>query len=180
MFLLGAVILLVAGIASRFKVSELLANMACGSVLVNVFPFLKNRIRTSFSSFMPIFYALFFIIGGAHLNLYSLPSIWFVSLVYFVCRSSGKGAGAFLGASGGGALPQVRKWIGFTLLPQVGAAVALALVVQQEFGSGDYGDIGIKLAQKTINILLITTLLTEFVGPYMTKISLIKAGEAKE
>ena len=180
MFLLGAVILLVAGLAASLNVSELLANMACGAVLVNVYPFIKNKIRMSFSTFVPIFYALFFIIGGAHLNLYSFPSLWVIALVYFFCRSSGKITGAFLGALSGNALPQVKNWIGFTLLPQVGAAVALALVVQHEFSGGDYGEKGINLSHITINVLLITTLLTEFIGPYMTKISLIKAGEAKE
>ena len=162
------------------NVSELLANMACGVVIVNVNPFLKNKIRSSFSSFMPLFYALFFIIGGAHLNLSALPVIWGISLVYFLTRSLGKILGASAGAFLGKALPNVRKRIGFVLLPQVGAAIALALVVQDEFGGGDYGSPGKEIAIKIINVLLVTTLLTEFVGPYMTKISLFKAGEAKE
>jgi len=50
-------------------------------------------------------------------------------------------------------LPQVRKLIGFSLLPQVGAALAFALIIQHEFGTG---------------------LLTEFIGPYLTKNSLFK------
>ena len=88
--------------------------------------------------------------------------------------------GAYLGAIMGRALPQVRKLVGFTLLPQVGAAIALALVVENEFGSGSFGNEGMKLAETTFNVLLVTTLLTEFVGPYLTKLSLIKAGEARE
>ena len=179
-FILGAMIFLVAGIASKLKLSELLANMACGAVLINIYPFLKNKIRLSFRSFMPIFSALFFIIGGAHLNLYRFPSLWFISLVYFFCRAFGKISGAFMGAALGKADPLIRRWVGFTLLPQVGAAIALALVVQQEFGTGDYGNSGVELAQMIINVLLITTLITEFIGPYMTKISLFKLGEAKE
>ncbi|MBN1294482.1 MAG: cation:proton antiporter [Candidatus Latescibacteria bacterium] len=179
-FILGAMIFLVAGIASKFNLSELLANMACGSILINVYPLLKNKIRLSFRSFMPIFSALFFIIGGAHLNLYRFPSLWFISLVYFLCRAFGKIFGAFLGAAVGKADPLIKRWVGFTLLPQVGAAIALALVVQQEFGNGGYGAQGVELAQMIINVLLITTLITEFIGPFMTKTSLFKLGEAKE
>ena len=179
-FILGTVILWVTGITAMIDVSELLANMACGVAIVNMYPHLRNKIRTGFSSFVPIFYALFFIIGGAHLNISALPIVWFLALVYFVTRSLGKIVGASIGAVLGKALPQVRKTIGLGLLPQVGAAIALALVVQQEFGRNTYGQAGLDLAYKTINILLITTFLTEFIGPYLTKISLIKAGEAKE
>ncbi|MFC1606810.1 cation:proton antiporter [Candidatus Latescibacterota bacterium] len=179
-FLLGGVILAVAGLAASFHVSELLANMACGIVIVNTYPVVRNKIRTGFNSFLPIFYALFFIMGGAHLNVNSLPAVWIIAVVYFTCRSIGKISGAFIGAYAGHAPPEVRSYVGLTLLPQVGAAVALALVVQSEFGSGAYGDGGIEFGRKIINVLLITTIITEFVGPYMTKYSLFRAGEARE
>jgi len=162
------------------NVSALLANMACGMILVNVNPQIKNKIGLIFVPFSPVFYAFFFIIGGAYLNLYSLPLIWFISIIYFLSRAFGKFSRAYIGAVLGSALPQVRKWVGLTLLPQVGAAVALALVIQREFGSGSYGDAGVLLSQTVMNILLVTTLLTESIGPYLTKISLFKAGEARE
>ena len=85
-----------------------------------------------------------------------------------------------MGAVWGGALPQIKKWIGLSMLPQVGAAVALALVVEQEFGTGTYGNPGIELARNTFNILLVTTFFTEIIGPYLTKMALIKSGEARE
>lgn len=179
MFIVGAVILFISGSAVKLDVSALLANMACGTVLVNLNPSIKSKIRTAFSSFMPIFYSLFFILGGAHLNVSSFPLIWKTALLYFICRAGGKSAGASLGALFGRAPQQVRKLIGFSLLPQVGAAIALALVVQHEFGGGEYGAAGVQLAHDTMNILLVTTLFTEFIGPYMTKISLMKAGEVK-
>ena len=178
-FLLLSIVFLVAGIASAFSVSELLANMAAGMVIVNFHPAMKNRIRHSFGAFVPVFYALFFIAGGAHLNIFYLPTIWVLAIVYFMTRSMGKISGATLGAAIGRAPVQVRKNVGFTLLPQVGAAVALALVVQHELGNGDFGDAGKNLAEATINVLLVTTLLTEFIGPYLTKQSLFKAGEAE-
>ena len=179
-FILAAVVLWITSIAAMTDVSELLANMCCGVVIANVYPHLIHKIRSSFSSFMPLFYALFFIIGGAYLDLSVVPGIWAVALMYFTIRATGKILGASAGARMAGALPRVKKYIGFTLLPQVGAAIALALVVHHEFGSGDYGRAGINLAQTTINVLLVTTLMTEFIGPYLTKMSLIKSGEAKE
>ncbi|HUT64166.1 MAG TPA: cation:proton antiporter [Anaerolineae bacterium] len=179
-FILGTVILLVTGLASTFNVSELLANMATGAVIVNVNPYLKKKIRFSFSTFTPIFYALFFILGGAHLDISGISHIWKIGIAFFLCRAAGKITGASLGAYIGHALPKIMKWIGISLLPQVGAAVALALVVEHEFGNGDYGSMGIDLARNTFNILLVTTFFTEFVGPYLTKLSLVKAGEVRE
>ncbi len=180
LFILAAVILWVSGVSSAAGVSELIANMASGVVIVNTYPQLKNKIRSIFSAFMPMLYALFFIIGGAHLDLSSLPSIWLIAIVYFIARASGKIAGAYSGASLSKSLPQVRKYVGLSLLPQVGAAVGLALVVQEEFGKGAYGAEGANLAHITMNVLLVTTLMTEFIGPYLMKNALIKAGEAGE
>jgi len=179
LFILGALILWISTFADKLNASELIAAMTAGIMIVNVYPNLRNRIRTGFSALMPLFYALFFIIGGAHLHLESLPVVWFLSIVYFLARSAGKIAGAFTGAQFARSLPKVKNFVGFALLPQVGAAIALALVVQDEFGSGAYGILGQELASKTFNVLLITTLLTEFFGPYLTKLLLVKAGEAK-
>lgn len=177
-FLLGAIVMWVTALSAKAEVSELLANMAAGVVIVNAYPRLKNRIRAIFNAFMPLFYAMFFIIGGAHLDLRVFPTVWALALIYFLARSVGKIAGSYGGAVISGALPQVKKYAGFSLLPQVGAAIALALVVQQQVGLGEYGEAGKILSEKTINVLLISTLLTEFIGPYLTKIALFKSGEA--
>lgn len=179
-FVLAAVILWTTGIAGLLDVSELLANMTAGMMIVNMYPHLMPKIRLAFASYLPVFYALFFIIGGAHLSLGSLPVIWGVALVYFLARFAGKVLGASAGAVIGKASPQVRKGVGSSLLPQVGAAIALALVVQQEVGSGMYGDRGDTLSWIVINVLLVTTVLTESIGPYLTKLSLAKAGETRE
>jgi hypothetical protein len=60
----------------------------------------------------------------------------------------------------------------------LGASTALALAVEHEFGLGQYGEFGITLTVITMNTVLITTFFTEFIGPYLTKISLIETGEA--
>ncbi len=180
LFLIVSFILLVTGLAELLEVSELLACMACGAMIVNSYPTLIPKIRSAFSAFIPLLYAIFFIIGGAHLNVNSLPRLWLISLIYFFARAAGKVSGASLGGLVSHASPKITRYTGFALLPQVGAAIALALVVQQVLGSGTFGDKGTALAENIINILLITTLFTETAGPYLTKLSLFKAGEAHE
>ncbi|MHB9029724.1 MAG: cation:proton antiporter [Candidatus Latescibacterota bacterium] len=178
-FLFAAIIFLVTGIALLIHVSELLAGMAAGAAVINADPIQRTKIRSVFGAFMPVFYALFFIIGGAHLDISVFPAIWLLALIYFFARSAGKVAGAYTGAVVGKALPQVRDWVGVGLLPQVGAAIALALALENVFGNGAFGPDGAAMARQIFNVLLVTTLLTEFVGPYLMKISLFKTGEAE-
>jgi len=177
--LTSLLILVTSGLAEQFHFSPLLANMAGAAVVVNRAFFIKRRIQKVFSDFSIVFYALFFITAGAHLDLSLLPQIGFLGLVYFVARLAGKVGGAQLGAVLGGASPIVRRHIGFSLIPQVGVAVALALLVGKEFGGGAYGPAGVELASVVVNILLFTTILTELLGPVLTRRALIRAGEAR-
>lgn len=177
-FIYAAVIFLVTGIAFLVGVSQLLAGMAAGAAVINASQMQRAKIRAAFGPFMPAFYALFFILGGAHLDLAGFPAIWPLALVYFFTRSFGKMAGAYTGAVIGNASPPVRNWVGAGLLPQVGAALALALALENVFGTGGYGPAGVTISHRIFNVLLVTTLLTEFVGPYLTKVSLFKTGEA--
>jgi Kef-type K+ transport system membrane component KefB len=179
-FILGALILGVSGLAMELHVSDLLANMVAGIVMVNTYPSLERRVRVSFGNFTPIFYALFFIIGGAYLDLTRLKELWALCLMFLIVRSAGKIIGGTAGATMGNAPRMIRKWVGISLLPQLGASTALALAVEQVFGSGEYGLKGIDLARTTFNIVLITTFVTEFLGPYLTRRSLIEAGEAED
>jgi Kef-type K+ transport system membrane component KefB len=100
-----------------------------------------------------------------------------MGLVYFGARSAGKIGGAFLGAFIGRAPKKIRKFIGLTLLPQVGVALALALSINKEFTKPEYGAVGLQIAHYIINILLFTTIITEIIGPLLTRFALQKAGE---
>ena len=51
------------------------------------------------------------------------------------------------------------------------------IMVKKIFGGGAYGEAGEELAVVVINILLLTTVITEIVGPLLTKLALTRAGE---
>ncbi len=104
-----------------------------------------------------------------------IPSVFTIGLVYFGTRAVGKILGANLGAILGKAPLNIKKYIGFTLLPQVGVALALAIAIKKEF-SGVLTK-GEDLGYFVFNILLFTTLITEFVGPILTKGVLKKVEE---
>jgi Kef-type K+ transport system membrane component KefB len=175
--LLAAMILGILGISEMLGNSELLAVMTFAAILVNSSPTLAKRSASIVDNFSPVFLAAFFILGGAHLDVRLVAEIGLLGLLYFALRSTGKIGGASLGALIGRAPKKIRRHIGFTLLPQVGVALALALSINREFTREIYGPRGMEIAHYIINILLFTTIITEIVGPILTRFSLKRAGE---
>jgi Kef-type K+ transport system membrane component KefB len=175
--MIAAAVMALLGISELLGNSELLAIMAFGSILVNTAPTLTRRGSPIVENFSPLFLAAFFLLGGAHLDVRVLGQVGIMGLVYFGARSAGKIGGAFLGAFIGRAPKKIRKFIGLTLLPQVGVALALALSINKEFTKPEYGAVGLQIAHYIINILLFTTIITEIIGPLLTRFALQKAGE---
>lgn len=113
---------------------------------------------------------LFFVISGAKLNL-SVFANWIfvvIGLAYIASRTIGKYFGARISASFTGCDSNIVKYLGITLLPQAGVALGMADQALQ-FG----GEVGV-LVQ---SITLFAVLVYELVGPYLTKIALIKSGD---
>ena len=174
---IGATILLGMGISEYLKLSELLTVMTLGSILVNTDQMLANRSKKAVETFSPIILPLFFMYAGARLDATLITKIGIMGLIYTAARFGGKIVGASFGAIVSKAPNVVKKYIGFSLLPQVGVAVALSLAVQKKFGTGAFGKEGIEMATIVINILLFTTIITEVVGPLLTRATLTKAQE---
>jgi Kef-type K+ transport system membrane component KefB len=172
-----AAIMLQLSLADLLKLSDLLTIMSFAVFLVNANPMLGHRSKTSVEKLSPILLPLFFILAGAHLDFRLITRIGLLGLAYTVARMLGKISGASLGAVISKAPQVVRRYIGFSLFPQVGVAVAMALTVQNRFNTPEYGEDGRRLAQLVINVLLFTTLITEIVGPLLTRATLTAAGE---
>lgn len=177
--LLASGILGLLGLSELLGCSELLSVMVFGAVTVNTSPVLGKKSGSIVEDLSPYFLAAFFILGGAHLDLFSVTEIGVMGLVYFLLRSTGKVGGAGFGALIGKAPKAVRSNIGFALLPQVGVALALALSINKEFTRPEYGATGASMASAIINILLFTTVITEIVGPMLTSFALKRAGEGE-
>ena len=175
-----AFILLLLGVSEKLEISELLTIMAFGVTLANSDKFTVHRARLNLEGLSPLLLPLFFILAGARLNIALIGPLGLLGLLYTGARMSGKIGGAALGAWLGKAPKIVRKWVGFSLVPQVGVAVALALAVHDKFGGGAYGKNGILMSDIVINLLLFTTVFTEVVGPFLTRLALRKAGEIEE
>lgn len=178
---IAAFLLLIMGGAELLHLSELLTVMIFSAFITNSSPSLARRSGDLITHFTPILLPLFFIFAGAHLDFSKIGSILLICIIYTAARALGKIGGASFGGVIGKAPEMVKKYIGFGLIPQIGVAVALALAVKREFGDVNsiYGKEGADMAIMIINVLLCTTILTELIGPLLTRYALIKSGEAE-
>lgn len=113
---------------------------------------------------------LFFVLSGAELDLNVLanPAVLVIGAVYIAFRSAGKIFGAYASCKGAHCDDKITKHIGITLLPQAGVALGMAMTASN-------------LSDGTVvrNVVLLSVLVYELVGPTLTKMSLIAAGEIK-
>lgn len=173
-----AVIMTVALSQLKFEIGEvhigfssLLVCMMLGTVFCNICDFSADLMEKIDKWTMPI-YILFFVISGAELQLSAFTdwAVVIVGIVYIIVRSLGKYFGAGMSAGMTHCEPNVRKYLGITLLPQAGVALGMANIVKGYAPLGDSGSI-------VVNIVLFGVMIYELVGPLMTKIALTKAGD---
>lgn len=168
LILLAGSILLCVGVARVLDLSALVASLAVGATMVN----LTKRSRSLFDTLSgtdPPFYAIFFVIAGAELNLQLVPTMGALGLVYLFGRAAGKFLGART-ASRRMALPaQVQRYLGFALLAQAGLAIGLTFAIRQRFP--EYGAI-------VSTVVLACVAIYEVIGPISARHALISAGEA--
>ena len=186
----GFMLLLSIALAAILNLSELLAGMSFGFVIVNKNPFLTQRLVKTLNTVSPVLYALFFVFAGAHLDIsfIATTSLLILAFLYIVARGFGKFFGAYLGAKLAGAPELVQKYIGLSLVPQVGVAIVFAVLADRHFSvsamtqaaaDATARQTGINVAALFINILLLTAIITETLGPLLTRWAIHRAGEAK-
>lgn len=168
LILLAGSILLCVGVSRAFNLSPLVTSLAVGATMVN----LSDRSRhlfTTLSNTDPPFYAMFFVIAGAELDVSRVPEMGWLGAVYIAGRAGGKFLGAQLAARRLGLEPAVSRYLGFALQAQAGLAVGLTLIVNSRFPA---------LAPTVTTIVLASVVVFEMIGPASTRFALIQAGEA--
>lgn len=150
--------------------SSLLTCMMLGTIFCNACDFSEELMDRLDRWTAPLF-ILFFVLSGAELELsiFKDPIVVCIGLVYIFFRSAGKYFGASLSAKATKCDPNIVKYLGITLLPQAGVALGMAIKAE---AIGPEGAI-------VANITLFSVLVYELIGPYLTKISLLKAGEIR-
>ena len=148
--------------------SSLLVCMMLGTIFCNICDFSEELMERVDRWTAPLF-VLFFVLSGAELELsvFGDITIILIGVIYIISRSAGKYSGAFISSKLSGCDDRIVKYLGITLLPQAGVALGMALKSQV------LGDIGVIIS----NITLFAVLIYEIVGPSLTKMALLKAGD---
>ena len=171
-----AVTLLIIGGSYYLDYSFPVAALVMGMVLVNASASATNLV-SRLSGFSFQVFALFFVLAGCDLHVASLwkgsalvPNLLLVVLVYVFARSAGKVLGARWGAHRGRANDEVRKWVGWAILPHAGCALGLAHLAKKGFGPE-----GAMAAE----VLFASIVIFELVAPLLVKKAIVSAGEVK-
>jgi Kef-type K+ transport system membrane component KefB len=168
LILLAGSILFCVGVARALNLSPLVTSLAVGATMVNM----TDRSRLLFGALSntdPPFYAMFFVIAGAELDVARIPAMGALGVVYIVGRATGKFAGARFAATRLGLEPSVRRFLGFALQAQAGLAVGLTLAVNSRYP---------QFAPIVTTVVLASVAVFEVVGPASTRFALIRSGEA--
>jgi Kef-type K+ transport system membrane component KefB len=169
LILLGGSILFCVGVARVLELSPLIASMAVGATMAN----LSHRSQPLFETLAeadPPFYAIFFVLAGADLDLSLVHSLGLAGFVYLMGRAGGKFLGAQIGARRLGMAGSVQRFLGLTLLAQAGLAVGLTISAEHRFPD---------FAPAVTTIVLASVAIYEMFGPIATRWALVRSGESR-
>ena len=160
-------VLLTAGLAQGLDVSLVLTAVTVGVVVTNLDRGDLRPFRAVERVEWP-FLAVFFLLGGAALELEPLSDQIRLVTGYVVLRVVGKLVGGSAGAAVAHAQPAVRRRFGQTLFPQAGVGLGLALQLREQLP---------EVAATVVPVVVVSTVLFELLGPIATRRALRQAGE---
>jgi len=164
-------ILLTSGLADYFAISPLLSCLFLGVSLANLTPEKEEIGNAVFSDFEVAILAAFFTLAGMDLKFDYLISGGLLALLLVGARLAGKVLSGGIAMTLAGATKPVRRYLGLGLIPQAGVAIGLMIFVAED---PDFAPIrGLFIA-----IGLTSVTLNEIIGPVLTRMALVKSGEA--
>jgi Kef-type K+ transport system membrane component KefB len=169
LILLTGCVLLCVGVALMLELSTLMASLAVGATMANLSAD-SRRLFQALALGDPPFYAIFFVIAGADLNLALLKTIGALGVVYVLARITGKVIGARLGARREGLADVVQRLLGFGLIAQAGLALGLVVTINRRYPA---------LAPGVATVVLAAVAISELVGPIAIRLVIVRSGEAR-
>ncbi|MCD4829781.1 MAG: cation:proton antiporter [Candidatus Cloacimonetes bacterium] len=171
-------ILLTTAIAVVFDLSPLLTNMAVGTVIINMSA-RNHRIFRALEPMTPPVYALFFVIAGTELRpeIIATGSILLWGGVYILLRALGKYGGVWLGCLLSGTEPRIRRYLGFSMLPQAGVAIGLVLLIQASPILAELSQAQQYMIDTMVNIILFSVFINELIGPVFSRYAIVRGNQ---
>ena len=176
MVIIGFVFLGIA-IGQAVHASAILLPMTIGVFLANsIDDRYEHRLTQTTDLFSAPILLAFFTIAGAELQLSLLAKIGVMGIIYLLVRVVGKVFGSYVSAKALKAPPTVIKYLGFTLIPQAGVAIDMALTTQLRFEQPDLAS-HVEIGAVIMTIVLAATVIYEVFGLIVVKTALGRAGE---
>jgi len=174
MMIIAAVFLGI-GVGQAVHASAILLPMTIGVVLTNtVNESFEHRLTRATDLFSAPIMVAFFMIAGLELDLMTLPVVGVLGVIYIVVRVVGKVGGSVVSAKAVKAPPTVIKYLGWTLIPQAGVAIDMAITANQRFAQLEGFE---HIGSQIMTIVLAATVIYEVFGLIIVKSALGKAGE---
>jgi Kef-type K+ transport system membrane component KefB len=168
MILAVGIVLVAVGGARWLGLSPLFTTLALGATTVNA----SHRIddlSSALGQADPPLYAAFFVLAGAELRPEALTGIGAVGFLFVLSRVLGKMVGAYLSAKRMNLPAQVRRHLGLCLVSSSSLAIGLTIQVREQFP---------QYAEQITGLVLAAVIVFEIAGPLLTRVALIRAGEA--
>ncbi len=169
LILLIGCLLLCAGLSMVLNLSTLVVSITLGATVANLSAN-TGRLAQVQSRTDPPFYAVFFVIAGAHLQLGLLKSLGVVGIAYILARAIGKLLGANFGSRFAKLPPEYNGRMGFAILAHAGLAIGLVLSLSRRFP---------ELGSELSTIVLGAILVYEIIGPVSVRHVLLRSGESQ-
>ncbi len=163
----SGMLLLTVGIGKFTGLSPLLSCMVMGGIVINTTSSYK-KIFKAVNSLTPSLNILFFTLAGASLDLRILPTVGLIGVGFIVARALGKIIGATSGAQIVNSEPEVKKYLGMSILTLGGISIGLSMNVKEMLP---------EMGSSIVTIMLFSVIVFEIAGPILAKIGIIKAGE---
>jgi Kef-type K+ transport system membrane component KefB len=167
LILLAGSILLCVGASRALQLSPLITSIAVGATIANLTRH-SDRLFETLAGTDPPFYAVFFVLAGAELDVRRIPEMGALGLAYVVGRTLGKILGARVVAGRLQLEAALQNYLGLALLAQAGLAVGLTLAVNHRYQA---------FAPTISTIVLASVAVFEVVGPSTARFALTRAGE---
>jgi Kef-type K+ transport system membrane component KefB len=158
-------VLLCGGMAMWLEVSYLLSAVTLGATVANMARH-HERPFQAISHIEHPFLILFFVLAGTSLQPAMITGFGLLGVGYIGFRIVGRVLGGWLGCQRTSCPAGMNSRIGWTLMPQAGVAIGMALIVQQRLP--ELGDL-------IMPVVIGSTVLFEIFGPVMTRYAIRQA-----
>ncbi len=161
------------GAALQLQLSPLFVSVTMGVMVANLSPE-PDRVYRILQEWEKPIYVVFLILAGALLR-FPTPWVFLLALAYALVRGGGKLFGNLVMVRLVPLPVDVPKRFGLGLIPQGGISLAMAISGVLTYGTLSLA--GVNAADLLFAVVVLGVILSELVGPFFTRVILLRAGE---